>query len=57
MNVENIMRRHVDFALVIAQLQEEIVGLIAACLRQQHLLDQLLTDVDTLPVDLLARSS
>jgi hypothetical protein len=56
-NVENIMRRQTDVALVIAQLQEEIDSLIAACLRQKHLLDQLLTAVDTLPVDLLARSS
>lgn len=57
MKVANIMRQHTDVALVIAQLQEEIDSLIAACLRQQHLLDQLLTEVDTLPVDLLARSS
>jgi len=56
-NVENSMRQHTDVALVIAQLQEEIDSLIAACMRQQHLLDQLLTEVDTLPADRLTRPS
>jgi hypothetical protein len=57
MSGENVMRQKTDIALVIAELQEEIDGLVATCLRQQHVLETLLRELNVLQTEFTGASS
>jgi hypothetical protein len=45
------MIQKTDIALIIAELQEEIDGLVATCLRQQHVLENLLRELKVLQTE------
>jgi hypothetical protein len=51
------IRHKTDIALVIAELQEEIDSLVVTCLRQQHVLETLLRELNVLQTEFSRASS
>jgi hypothetical protein len=51
MSREDAMRQKTEIALAIAELQEEMDGLVATCLGKQHVLETLLRDLKVLQTE------